>query len=128
DGRYLCLRDAIPNPDVGLPPAERMKYNWSLVSPETGREVGRLSCEPGTESVLVHGRRLYCLVGGPIHTPPREPSVQGRTLQATDMKTGKKLWEHAVEGRRLAPPLAPRGAFPAAKSGTSPKAESGNPK
>jgi hypothetical protein len=126
DGRYLCLRDAIPNPDVGLPPAERMKYNWSLVSPETGREIGRLSCEPGTESVLVLGRRVYCLVGGPIHTTPREPSVQGRTLQAIDLKTGKKLWEHAVEGRRLAPPLAPRGAFPATIPETrNPKLETG---
>jgi hypothetical protein len=124
DGRYLCLRDAIPNPDVGLPPSERMKYNWSVVSPETGREIGHVSCEPGTEAVLVLGRRVYCLVGGPIHTTPREPSVQARMFQAIDFKTGKKLWEHAVEGRRLAPPVVPRGAFPATKAETrSPQPE-----
>jgi hypothetical protein len=135
DGRYLCLRDAIPNPDVGLPPTERMRYNWSLVSPETGRKIGRVSCEPGTEAVLVLGRRVYCLVAGPIRTTPREPPVQARTFQAIDLGTGKKLWEHAVEGRRLAPPVAPRGAFPAtkseirsSKSGPNPKSEPGKPK
>jgi hypothetical protein len=135
DGRYLCLRDAIPNPDVGLPPAERMKYNWSLVSPETGREIGRISCEPGTEAVLVLGRRLYCLVAGPIHTAPRQTPIQARAFQAIDLKTGKKLWERAVESRRLAPPVAPRGDFPARKAVESPgsrtepgpKAETGKP-
>jgi hypothetical protein len=104
DDRFLWLRDAAPSPDQEPGPDERKKYGWSIFPVDGGERLARVPYEPGTEGVAVVGPRAYCIVAGPFKGPIDKPFVRPRSLKAFDLKTGKPLWEHPVEGKSCLPP------------------------
>ena len=74
---------------------------WTAFSTETGKEMSKFDPRPRTISITGLGERAFLIVEGP-------PSLTGtgvlaRTLISVDLKTGKDLWEHSLEGRRLLP-------------------------
>jgi hypothetical protein len=85
-------------------------YAWWVFSLETGKQLGKVSFEPGAEGLAVLGSRALFLVpgvakkrppGGPFGFPP-----QPRSLKAFDLASGRLLWDHPVEPvRRLLPLL-----------------------
>ncbi|HEV3255995.1 MAG TPA: hypothetical protein VG013_03875 [Gemmataceae bacterium] len=79
-------------------------YAWWVFSLETGRRVAKLPFEAGTEAVGVLGPRLYYIVQGQ-NNRVAERWVQPRTLKAFELRSGKLVWEHAVEGRTILVPL-----------------------
>jgi hypothetical protein len=105
DGHFLCLRDSGPIPD-GKALAQGAKVTpWTLFSLELGGPVGTMPYEAGTQDIAVVGARAYYAVSGPVRGPLDRPLVQPRTLKALDLKTGKVVWERAVAGKQLAPPV-----------------------
>jgi outer membrane protein assembly factor BamB len=79
---------------------------WDAYSLETGKPAGKFLYESGTEDITVVGPRAYYVVKGALKGPPFG-AVLPRTLKAVDVKTGKRLWETALEGERLPPPPPP---------------------
>ena len=104
DGRFLWLRQAAPSPDQEPGTAERKKYGWSIFAVDGGEFLASIPYEAGTEGAAVIGPRAYCLVAGPLKGPIDKPFVRPRSLRAFDLKTGKPLWQHAVEGKSCLPP------------------------
>jgi len=104
DDRFLWLREVAPNPDQEPGPDERKKYGWSIFSVDGGERVAQVPYEAGTEGVAVVGPRAYCLVAGAFKGPLNKAFVRPRSLKAFDLKTGKPLWEHPVEGKSCLPP------------------------
>jgi hypothetical protein len=99
DGRYLFVHQAIPKEK--LPEGD---YAWWIFALETGKQVAKLPYDAGTREMTVLGPRLYYVVQGA--GKPMRPGfdlTQPRTLKAVDLKTGKLLWEHAVEPHRTLP-------------------------
>jgi hypothetical protein len=103
DGRYLCLRDALPSPDEMVASQMRANGAWSVYS-ILGKSLGHFPYQPGTESLAVVGHRVYCLVGGPIRGPLDRPTERPRTLRVIDLKSGKTVSERPVAPRALVPP------------------------
>jgi hypothetical protein len=106
DERFLCLRDAAPGPDQkeSVPAEERKGPTWSLFSTDSGERVERAPFLPNTQAIALLGPRIYYLQSGPIRGPIDRPFLQPRVLTAVDLKSGKALWEHPVEGRQVTPP------------------------
>jgi hypothetical protein len=103
DGRYLCLRDALPSPDEMVASQVRENGAWAVYS-TLGKPLGRFPYQPGTESVTVVGHGVYSVVAGPIRGPLDRPSERPRTLRVIDLKSGKLVWERPVVPRPLLPP------------------------
>jgi hypothetical protein len=99
--RYVCVRDAVPSPDHKSD--ERGRHAWRIFDAATGDFVGRLSYEPGTQSIAVIGPRAFVLVAGPIAGSLRQPFASPRTIKAIDLATGKTIWERPAEEKRLTP-------------------------
>jgi hypothetical protein len=97
DERFLFLRDAAAGVEASTP-------GWSIFSVATGDLVARAPFEPGTQAAALIGSRVYFLLSGPIRGPIHRTFVHPRSLRAVDLKTGKTLWERAVEGKIVTPP------------------------
>jgi hypothetical protein len=104
DNRFLCLREAAPSPDQEPGLEERKKYGWSIFAVDGGERAAWMPYEAGTEGVAVVGPRAYCIVAGAFKAPLNKAFVRPRSLKAFDLKTGKPLWEHAIEGKSCLPP------------------------
>jgi outer membrane protein assembly factor BamB len=76
---------------------------WWVFDLQTGKEIAKFGHEDGTESATVVGPRAFYVVLGQSRKPG--DFTQPRTLKAVDLKTGKALWEHQIEPRRMLPPL-----------------------
>ncbi len=103
DGRYLCVRDALPSPDEMVASQVRENGAWSLYS-TLGKPLGRVPYAAGTESLAVVGHRAYCVVAGPVRGPLDRATERPRTLRAIDLKSGQLVWERPVAPRPLLPP------------------------
>ncbi len=103
DGRFLCVRDALPSPDEMVASQVREKGAWSVYTP-LGKPLGHVPYAPGTESLAVLGHRAYCVVAGPVRGPLDRPTQRPRTLRTIDLKSGKLVWERPVAPRPLLPP------------------------
>jgi hypothetical protein len=84
--------------------AAKQRYDWLVYSIKTWKQVARLPYEPGTQSVLLLGRRAFYLVAGPVSGPIDRPTSRPQLVQAVELKTGKTLWQRPVAGRHLSPP------------------------
>jgi hypothetical protein len=105
DERILCLRESRPRPDnSGSWSPKKTQCLWSLFSVQTGELLGRIPDEAGMNAIAVLGPRVYYLVPGPLRGTLNQPHVQPQTLRAVDLQSGKKLWEHPVAGKLIAPP------------------------
>jgi hypothetical protein len=104
DDRFLCLREAAPSPDHEPGLEESKQYGWSIFTVDGGDRVAWIPYEAGTEGIAVVGPRAYCIVAGAFNGPLDKPFVRPRSLKAFDLKTGKPLWEHSVEGKFCLPP------------------------
>lgn len=101
DGQYVFVHQALVKEQ--LPPGD---YAWWVYSLETGKQVAKLPYNGALAEATVLGGRLYQLSGG--QGRPKfggGESVIPRSVKATDLKTGKVLWERPVEGQRFLPPL-----------------------
>lgn len=105
DERVLCLREAglHSKEDGSLIPRKESSW-WLLFSTETGKQIGRVREEAGMNTFVVHGKRVFYLVPGPMRGPLDRPNLQPRILKAIDLSSGKKLWERPVAGKLLTPP------------------------
>ncbi len=104
DDRFVCLREATPSPDQEPGAEERKDYGWSIFAVNGGECIASVPYEAGTEGMAVIGPRAYCVVAGAFKGPLDKPFVRPRSLKAFDLKTGKPLWEHPVEGKPCLPP------------------------
>jgi hypothetical protein len=104
DDHFLWLREAAPSPDQEPGTDGRKKYDWSIFAVDGGEQIASIPYEAGTESVAVVGPRAYCVVAGGLKGPIDKPFVRPRSLMSFDLKTGKRLWEHSVEGKSCLPP------------------------
>jgi hypothetical protein len=104
DQRFLCLRDALPSPDITAIKAPGEKHHWHIVSVDTGETIGRVPYRTGTQAFAVVGSRAFFLEAGPLRSRLDKPFVHPRKLLVVDLRTGKSLWEHPVEGKVFAPP------------------------
>jgi hypothetical protein len=104
DNRFLCLREAAPSPDQEPGPQESKNYGWSIFAVAGGERIAWIPYEAGTEGVAVAGPRAYGIVAGAFKGPLDKPFIRPRILKAYDLKTGKPLWEHPVEGKACLPP------------------------
>jgi hypothetical protein len=120
DGQFLCLRDARPSPDLVSGSSKADVGKWSIFTRE-GEAMGQIPHVPGTEALAVHAGRAYVLVSGSLAEASRfhrlfdrktarsrgdlsEPVIRPRSVQAFDLKTGIKQWEHEVAGKLTLPP------------------------
>jgi hypothetical protein len=105
DEHVLFLRESSPTPDEhdSLMPRKKTIY-WHLYSVQTGEALGRIPDEAGMHAIVVLGKRVFYLAPGTIRGPLDQPNEQPQTLKAMDLSTGKKLWEHPVAGKLIAPP------------------------
>ncbi len=105
DERVLCLRESRPRPDdSGSWMVKKAPTLWSLFSVQTGELLGRIPDEAGMNTIAVLGPRVYYLIPGALHGTLSQPHIQPQTLRAVDLQSGKKLWEHPVAGKLIAPP------------------------
>jgi hypothetical protein len=103
-GNYVFVHQALVK--TALPPGD---YAWWIFSLETGKQVGKVPFEAGTQSVAVIGSRAFFLVPGQIKARPGGRPFFGmeqpRALKAYALASGRLLWERPVEPiRRLPPP------------------------
>jgi hypothetical protein len=104
---------AIPAPAAGvvlvrttLPPKPGADAPaWTVYSLETGKPTATFSFDEGTAEATALGPRTYYVV----QTPSKggfNPAgfTQARTLTAVDLKSGKRIWEHPLEGVTFTPP------------------------
>jgi hypothetical protein len=105
DEQVLCLREANTSPDErgSLMPKKSPSW-WSLYSVQTGESLGRILDEPGMHAIAVRGKRVFYVMPGALRGTLDQPNVQPQILRAIDLTSGKKLWEHPVAGKLLAPP------------------------
>jgi hypothetical protein len=72
-----------------------------------GCPLGKLEAElpylPNTESTTILGAHLYCAVAEPVKKLATQV-LQGRTLKAIDLKSGKPLWDWPLERHHMLPP------------------------
>jgi hypothetical protein len=101
DGNLLCLRDSVPSPDQKAD--EFGPHAWSVFDPATGKQVARFPYVAGTQAISVLGPRAFCLVVGRVPGSIEHEFVSPRKLKAIDLRTGKTIWEHEVEGKHQVP-------------------------
>jgi outer membrane protein assembly factor BamB len=102
DGRCLFARQAISRDK--LPDGDDA---WRIFSLETGQQVAKVPFDVAMQQPMVLGQRLYYLVQGEAGKPTGSGIglTYPRMLKAMDLKTGKVVWEHPVEGYQvIAPP------------------------
>ena len=105
DERILCLREANPSPDErNSLMTKKPSAPWHLFSVETGKSVGSIPDEAGMHAIAVLGKRVFYLAPGAMHGTLERGSLQAQTLRVLDLSSGKKLWEHPVAGKLIAPP------------------------
>jgi hypothetical protein len=80
------------------PDQEESPTFWRAYSTLTGKEVGSLLEQEGAFGVTALGDRVFFV----IRRAPEPPAnaIRPRTIRALDLKTGKVLWEHAIEPLR----------------------------
>lgn len=103
DGRFLCVREAVPPPDDKGMRKIGEEHAWRLFYIETGQQVARLPYENGAQTISIVGGRAFYTIGGAITGPLDRPLVQPRVLKTFDLKTGKLAWQRAIAGRTVAP-------------------------
>ncbi len=105
DESVLCLRECNLRPEdrTSLMPKKTLPP-WHLFSATTGDLLGSIPHEPGGHAFAVLGKRAFYLVSGSFGGSLQRGGVQTQTLRAVDLSTGKKLWEHPVAGKLIAPP------------------------
>jgi outer membrane protein assembly factor BamB len=82
-------------------------YAWWIFDLATGKQVGKLEFIPTTREVGLVGSRAFFVVNPPSKGPGPGPFggfTTLRSLQAVDIATGKKMWEHNLEPERRMPP------------------------
>jgi hypothetical protein len=104
DEQFLCLREANPRPDEHVSSSQKKRPSWWLFSVQTGKLLGRIPDEAGMHTLVVLDKRVFYLVPGTLRGALDQPSVQPQLLRAIDLTSGKKLWEHPVAGKWIAPP------------------------
>jgi hypothetical protein len=105
DGHHLCIRDGGTTPDekgLGKPAREQF---WTVFSLDLTSGLTKVPYEPGTQTMAVVGQRLIYAVSGPVSGAINKGLVQPRTLKAISLESGKVLWERAVGGKPLTPPV-----------------------
>jgi outer membrane protein assembly factor BamB len=98
DGRHSLIRNTLPRPGGG-------QNDWLVYSTETGKQVGKFAHEEGTFQVSAIGDRVFYVVNKRQKGAPRFSMDQDRTLKAVNWKTGKDLWECALEPQKVLLPL-----------------------
>jgi outer membrane protein assembly factor BamB len=98
----VLVRDATPMPIVKLD----TDWTWTAFALATGKQTAQFSADWRGEDITVVGPRAYYVMKGKGNGPPFGGSLP-RTLRAVDLKTGKRLWEMALEAERLPPPPPP---------------------
>jgi hypothetical protein len=87
--KYLFVHQALPKEK--LPEGD---FAWWIYSLETGKQEAKIPFE-GNMDLHVAGARAFYTVMGPAKGPGF--GDQPRTLKCVDLKTGKALWEYALE-------------------------------
>jgi hypothetical protein len=100
DHRYVFVHQALVKEQ--LPPGD---YAWWIFSLETGRQVGKVPFDAAGQEMSVIGPRLYTVVAVAGKRPPGFSATQPRALRAVDLRSGKTLWERAIEPQRRLLPL-----------------------
>ncbi len=98
--RFVCVHQALVKNQ--LPDGD---YAWWVFSLETGERIAKVPFEEGTQTVVVIGPRLFYSINQPRKGPPVRNFDTPRQLKAVDLKTGKVVWEHSIEGQKRLPPL-----------------------
>ncbi len=93
DGRALFVHDESSTLEVRL---------WFAFSLETGERLGELRYEPGTQAVSLLGSRVYYAVQSAGRAPAQK--APAALLKAADLKSGKRLWEHPIQGVQFSTP------------------------
>jgi hypothetical protein len=99
DARTVLVR---PYPDEESPTP--VDDRWHIFSSATGKLVGKIPFDPGTQSVTAVGDFAYVVLRvlrGETETTPAELR---RTLRAVEIKSGKVLWEHTLPN--VGPPFS----------------------
>jgi hypothetical protein len=105
DERFLCLREDSPDPgERGSLMPRKSSSCWLLVSSRTGELVGHIPHEAGMHAIVLLGDRVYYLVSGASRGPLDQPNIHPRILRATELSSGKLLWERPVAGKLVSPP------------------------
>ncbi|MHB1425295.1 MAG: hypothetical protein ACYC3I_19165 [Gemmataceae bacterium] len=107
DEQFLCLHEASPSPspeEHGSLVRKKAPSWWWLFSVQTGKLAGRIPDEPGMNTIVVLGKRVFYLVPGALQGSLSQASLQSQTLRVINLSNGKKLWEHPVAGKLIAPP------------------------
>jgi hypothetical protein len=97
DGKHVAVHQALVKEQ--LPQGD---YAWWVFNLETGKEVIKFPYEEGTTGVSVVGPRAYYVVQ--TQKPGGFAGVITRTLKAVDLKSGKVVWDRAVESTKIIPP------------------------
>ncbi len=97
DGRFVFVHQALVKEQ--LPPGD---YAWWVFSLESGKQLGKFPYEGNLANLTVLGPRAYYLAGD---TKIGLKQLQPRFLRAVDLKNGKMIWEHEVEGQKVLLPL-----------------------
>jgi outer membrane protein assembly factor BamB len=98
----VLVRDATPVPIVKLD----YDVTWTVFALATGKQTAQFPADSRGEDITVVGPRAYYVLKGKGYGPA-SGGILPRTLCAVDLKTGKRLWEMALEGERLPPPPPP---------------------
>ncbi len=93
DGRHVVVNQALPKEQ--LPEGD---YAFWIYELDTGKQVAKLPYQQTAGVSVVGGHAFFLLAS------PRKGPIQPRVLQAVDLKTGKVVWEHAVEPIHNVPP------------------------
>ena len=101
DGHHVLVRER------GSPEQPAV---WHVYALNTGQLVSdSVAYERGAQSAAILGDRLYCMLEGTTGRREGGYLVLPRTLRGVDLHSGRRLWEHPIQGRRVsAPPPLPR--------------------
>jgi hypothetical protein len=77
---------------------------WTVYDLTTGKELGRFKADFLAAEFTVVGPRAFYVVSQ-VPRGPLPGGILPRTLNAADLKTGKRLWEQPLDGERLPLPL-----------------------
>jgi hypothetical protein len=105
DESVLFLRESNLSPDqlASLMP-KKPQPPWHLFSVSTGEHLGSIPHEAGMYAFAVLGKRALYLVPGSLSGSLQRGGMQTQTLRAVDITTGKKIWDHPVAAKVIAPP------------------------
>jgi outer membrane protein assembly factor BamB len=100
DGRFLFVHQALVKEQL---PAGN--YAWWIFDLQSGKQVAKIPFEPGMADLAFVADKVFFVRAGSPKGPPGLATEMPRVVRALDAKTGKQLWERAVEPQRRLLPL-----------------------